>query len=83
MDRSSLYFTYLFVSVPFIPSGNSALHLADRITELGTVTKILIENGADLNIINQNGLTPLELAINDGNRFKCDMKFHQLNDTLK
>lgn len=66
--------TYLFISVPFIPSGNSALHSADRIRDHDTVTKMLIENGADLNIVNKNGLTPLESAINDGNLFRCDMK---------
>lgn len=55
--------------------GDSALHLAVMASNRDSITRLLIENEADLNIINKNGLTPLELAIDKGNPFKYDKSF--------
>lgn len=38
--------------------------------------ELLIQHRADLNVVNKNGLTPIEVAIDLGNNpFKCDLIF--------
>lgn len=40
-----------------------ALHLAVVSKDREIIARMLIENGANLNVVNNNGLTPLESAI--------------------
>lgn len=50
-----------------VTSGNSALHVAIQWNHnRESIPRLLIENGADLNVINRNGLSPLDLAIDGG-----------------
>lgn len=50
-----------------VPSGASALHLTVQSSDQEDIAKLLIEHRADLNAVDKNGSTPLELAINKGN----------------
>lgn len=50
----------------------TALHMAVVSHDRDGITKLLIENGADLNVINDDSLTPLELAIDTGSPFEFD-----------
>jgi len=48
-------------------SGNTALHLASYLERDSGVAKTLLKLGADINIQNNKGLTPLYMAINSFN----------------
>lgn len=57
--------------------GHTALHSAVQVgwSNRQNITRMLIENGADLNVVGKDGSTPLDLAI-IGNQFECDIEFH-------
>lgn len=48
-------------------SGNAPLHFAVKSSNLEFITFLLIANKADLNVANNDGSIPLEVAIGEGN----------------
>lgn len=54
--------------------GDSALHFAIRSGDGVSITALLVRYGADLNSVNKNGSTPMELAIERG---ECDHIFNK------
>lgn len=72
--RDYFYFIYAFFSTSYVPGGTaltSAVQSSDQ--KRIAIARLLIENGADLNIRNKYNNSPLTLAINRGNLFKYDL----------
>lgn len=56
----------------FADAGNTALHFAVEASDRESIARLLIANGANLDVVNKKRQTPLEVAIDKGIPFKCE-----------
>lgn len=57
-------------------NGNTALHYAVKHADCLTAVKLLIDRNADLNVTNRKGMTPLHIALDQGNEEVIKMLIH-------
>lgn len=71
----------IFISIHLfnVLVGDSPLHLAVQSEDRQNITRLLIESGADLNVQNRTGFTPMESAIDQGVLTRNSKKSAHLN----